>query len=153
MMDRLLRRRRARQTEGSGWGEGSCWRRCCPWCLPRCRRRPLWRSSRGTGPPPPEYQVKEDGTLIVGGDIEVHCSQVGLDEQYLTASGPQARACEAAGFEIAGDGTPSGASTPAASASGLPETGGSGPAVVAFVPLALLVGGLLAFGVVRRNLL
>ncbi len=107
----------------------------------------------GDGPPPPEYQVKEDGTLIVGGDIEVHCSQVGLDEQYLTASGPQARACEAAGFEIAGDGTPSGASTPAASASGLPETGGSGPAVVAFVPLALLVGGLLAFGVVRRNLL
>ena len=102
-------------------------------------------------PPPPEYQVKEDGTLIIGGDIEVHCSQVGLDEQYLTANGPQARACEAAGFEIAGDGTPGGASTPAISASALPETGGSGSAVVAFVPLALLVGGLLAFGVVHRN--
>ena len=105
----------------------------------------------GEGPPPPEYQVKEDGTLIVGGDIESHCSQVGLDEQYLTADGSEARACEAAGFEIAGDGPPGGVPTPAASASALPETGGSGSAVVAFVPLALLVGGLLAFGIVRRN--
>ncbi|CAA9399748.1 MAG: hypothetical protein AVDCRST_MAG01-01-943 [uncultured Rubrobacteraceae bacterium] len=105
----------------------------------------------GDAPPPPEYQVKEDGTLIVGGDIETHCSQVGLDEQYLTADGPEARACEAAGFKIAGDGTPGGASTPAASASALPETGGSGFPVAALVPLALLVGGLLAFGVVRRT--
>ena len=106
----------------------------------------------GEGPPPPEYQVKEDGTLIVGGDIETHCSQVGLDEQYLTADGPEARACEAAGFEIAGDGTPGGASTPAASASALPETGGFGFPVAALVPLALLVGGLLAFGVVVRRI-
>jgi hypothetical protein len=105
----------------------------------------------GNATPPPEYQVKEDGTLIIGGDVVVSCSQVGLDEQYLTAGGPQARACEAAGFGTAGDGPPDGASTPATSASALPETGGSGPLVVAFVPLVLLVSGLLAFGIMRRD--
>jgi hypothetical protein len=105
----------------------------------------------GNATPPPEYQVKEDGTLIIGGDIVVSCSQVGLDEQYLTAGGPAARACEAAGVGTAGDVSPDGASTPATSASALPETGGSGPLVVACVSLALLVGGLLAFGIVRRD--
>ncbi len=85
----------------------------------------------GVGPPPPECQVKGDGTLIIGGDIAVSCSQVGLDEQYLTAGGPEARACEVAGFGTAGDVPPDGTSTPAASAFALPETGGSGPVVVA----------------------
>lgn len=28
----------------------------------------------GNGPPPPEYQVKDDGTLIIGGDVAVSCS-------------------------------------------------------------------------------
>ncbi len=65
----------------------------------------------GDAPSPPEYQVKDDGTLIVGGDIVSSCFQVGLDDQYLRADGPEARACEAAGFEIAGNGSSGGAST------------------------------------------
>jgi LPXTG-motif cell wall-anchored protein len=103
-------------------------------------------------PPAPEYEVKDNGNLVIGGDIVVSCSQVGLDEQYLTADGPEARACEAAGFGTAAGPSSGGASTPAASASALPQTGGSGGYVAALVPLALLVGGgLLTFGVVRRD--
>jgi hypothetical protein len=105
----------------------------------------------GNATPPPEYQVKEDGTLIIGGDVAVSCHQVGQEDPYLQADGPAGRACEAAGFGTAAGPSSGGTSTPAASASALSETGGS-DYVVAFVPLALLVGaGLLAFGVVRRD--
>ncbi|HLL39423.1 MAG TPA: LPXTG cell wall anchor domain-containing protein [Rubrobacteraceae bacterium] len=109
----------------------------------------------GNATPPPEYQVKEDGTLIVGGDIEVHCSQVGLDEQYLTADGPHARACEAAGFEITGDGPPDPSRSPNASTASsnatLPETGGrSLPVPPLAAAAALLATGLLALRVMRR---
>ena len=106
----------------------------------------------GNATPPPKYQVKEDGSLIIGGDVVVSCHQIGQEDPYLQADGPEARACEAAGFGTATGPSSDDTSTPEASASALPETGGSGPVVVALVPLALLVGGLLAFGVVRRNL-
>lgn len=105
----------------------------------------------GNAPPPPEYQVKEDGTLVIGGDVEVSCSQIGLEDPYLKAGGPEARACEAAGFGTAADPSLGGASTPAASDSALLETGGPG-SVVALVPPVLLAGAcLLAFGVVRGD--
>ena len=101
----------------------------------------------GNAPSPPEYQVKEDGTLVIGGDVAVSCSQIGLEDPYLMAGGPEARACEAAGFGTAEDPS-SGAATPAPS---LPETGGL-VSVVALVPLTLLVGAvLLTFGAVRRD--
>lgn len=105
----------------------------------------------GDAPPPPGYQVKEDGTLVIGGDVVVSCSQVGLEDPYLKAGGPEARACEAAGFGGAAGPSPGGAPAPEASASALPETGGLG-SVVALAALVLLVGaGLLAFGVARRD--
>lgn len=104
----------------------------------------------GGAPPPPEYQVKDDGSLVIGGDVVVSCFQIGREDPYLQADGPEARACEAAGFGTAA-GSPSGGATPAPPTSALPETGGPG-SVVAFIPLALLAGGLLTFGVVRRNL-
>ena len=104
----------------------------------------------GNATPPPEYQVKEDGSLIIGGDVVVSCHQIGQEDPYLQADGPEARACEAAGFGTAASPSSGDTTTPEAEASALPETSGSGP-VVALVPLALLVGGLLVFGVVRRN--
>lgn len=105
----------------------------------------------GDGPPPPKYQVKEDGSLVIGGDVVVSCDQIGQEDPYLQADGPEARACEAAGFGTAAGPSSGGASTSDASASALPETGGPGGPVAALVPLALLVGGLLAFGVMRRD--
>jgi hypothetical protein len=105
----------------------------------------------GNATPPPEYQVKEDGTLIIGGDVAVSCFQIGREDPYLQADGPQARACEAAGFGTAMGPSSGGTSAPSASASALPETGGSGFPMAALVPLALLAGGLLAFGLVRRD--
>jgi LPXTG-motif cell wall-anchored protein len=105
----------------------------------------------GNAPPPPEYQVKDDGSLVIGGDVVVSCFQIGQEDPYLQADGPEARACEAAGFGTAAGPSSGGASTPDASASALPETGGSGGTVAALVPLALLMGGLLAFVVVRGD--
>ena len=74
------------------------------------------------GPRPPEYQVDEDGTLIVGGDVLIDCSAIGLE-------GESARACESAGFPTAVD-DPSGT---------LPETGGAPPLLS--IGLLLLAGG------------
>ncbi len=79
------------------------------------------------------------------------CHQIGQEDPYLKADGPEARACEAAGFGTAAGPSSGGAYTPVASASALPKTGGSGGLMAALVPLALLVGGLLAFGAVRRD--
>lgn len=81
-------------------------------------------------PAPPEYQVQEDGTLVIGGDVLVRCAEVGLGDPYLGADDPEvraqierslresARACETAGFSTALDAASGGASaTPSASAS------------------------------------
>ena len=107
---------------------------------------PMWASPAaadlaGDAPPPPEYRVEGDGTLVVGGDVLVPCSQVGGGDSYVGADDPgvraqierfiseSARACEAAGFPTRVD-----------------------PPVAALVPVALLVGaGLLAFGTARRD--
>ena len=101
----------------------------------------------GEGPPPPEYQVEGDGSLIIGGDVVVPCSTItnpyategATPEQRRAAEEEAARACETAGF---------GASAPAALASApaddgpprteaLPETGGL---LLLLGPLALLLG-------------
>ena len=91
------------------------------------------------GPRPPEYQVTEDGTLIVGGDVLVKCVEVGLDDYPPGADDPavrvqierspreSARACRAAGFATATED----------SLEALPETGGAPP---------LLLAGLLFLG-------
>jgi hypothetical protein len=42
----------------------------------------------GEGPPPAEYEVKEDGTLIIGGDVAVSCAQIGREDPYLMPGGP-----------------------------------------------------------------
>ncbi len=96
-------------------------------------------------PHPPEYQVTEDGTLIIGGDVLVRCAEVGLDDYPLGADDPvvraqierslreSARACRAAGFPTAADD----------SLGALPETGGAPP----LLPIGLLLlagGGLVA---------
>ena len=93
----------------------------------------------GDAPPPPEYEVNEDGTLVIGGDILVRCAEVGLGNPYLGTDDPEvraqidqslresARACEAAGFETAVDhpsGSASSSSDASADAEVLPETGG-----------------------------
>lgn len=112
---------------------------------------PVLAQLAGDAPPPPEYQVKKDGTLVIGGDVAVSCSQVGLEDPYLEAGGPEARACEAAGFGTAADPSPGGVPAPTASASALPETGGRGSAVAPVALVLLLGAGLLAFGVARRD--
>ena len=118
----------------------------------------------GDAPLPPEFQVEEDGTLVIGGDVRVPCSEFGLGViDTAEPNDPAVRACEAAGFPTAVSVTsgrasaPSstsastGASAPAAAASALPETGGPA-SFMALVPLVLLVGtGLLAFRLVRRD--
>ena len=100
----------------------------------------------GDAPPPPEYQVKENGSLVIGGDVVVSCYQIGQEDPYLQADGPEARACEAAGFGTAADPSSGGApasentspsSVSSADAPALPETGGS------TLPALLLVAGTL----------
>lgn len=92
-------------------------------------------------PRPPEYQVTEDGTLIVGGDVFVRCAEVGLDDYPPGADDPvvraqidrslreSARACESVGFPTAVDN----------SLGALPETGGAPPLLS--IGLLLLAGG------------
>lgn len=60
----------------------------------------------GDGPPPPKYQVNEDGSLVIEGDIVVSCHQIGQEDPYLQADGPEAQACEAAGFGTAAGPSP-----------------------------------------------
>jgi len=115
----------------------------------------------GDGPPPPKYQVRDDGTLVIGGDVAVSCAQVGREDPYLMPGGPEARACEAAGFGTADD--PSSGYTPASgdtsSSSGasadarpLPETGGSAlPALLLAAGAPLAAGCLLAWRMMRRT--
>lgn len=116
------------------------------------------------GPRPPDYEVDEGGTLIIGGDVFTSCSGVGeapdpselrgvtpkVQAQIERAGREAIRACRAAGFDTAGD-LPAGASIAEGDAA-LPETGG--PALPG-APLAagavlLLAGGLLASRVIRR---
>ena len=99
-------------------------------------------------PRPPEYQVTEDGTLIVGGDVLVRCAEVGLGDDPPGADDPAiraqierslreaAQACQAAGFATATDD----------SLEALPETGGAPPLLL--TGLLFLAGG--ALFAVRR---
>ncbi len=115
----------------------------------------------GNGPPPPKYQVGDDGTLVIGGDVVVSCSQIGLEDPYLKAGGPEAQACEAAGFGTAAapslDDPPaptgnSPLSEASAEARALPETGGSAlPALLLAVGAPLAAGCLLARRKTRRT--
>ena len=116
-------------------------------------------------PRPPDYQVDENGTLIIEGDMLVPCSEVGgpPDPSETRNAAPKVRAeieqsrregiraCQAAGFDTAAGSSYGGAPASVASASALPETGGSASPVDALVPLALLVGVLLALGVARTD--
>lgn len=79
------------------------------------------------GPRPPEYQVTEDGALIIDGDVLIYCSAIGLE-------GESARVCESAGFPTAMD-DPSGT---------LPETGGAPPLLPIGLLLLTCVVGLVA---------
>ena len=102
-------------------------------------------------PRPPEYQVTEDGGLIIGGDIRGDCAAIGRADpterfadpsarvQMERADNEAARACEAAGFSTAADGV---------SSSALPETGGAPP-----LPLAglLLLAGVVGLVALRRT--
>lgn len=112
------------------------------------------------GPRPPDYEATEGGMLIIGGDVLIPCSDIGKPSdppgagEYppaVRAEIEQSRresilACQAAGFDTAGD-VPSSATT-------LPETGG--PALLAPMLLAavatLVAGGfLLVLGARRRS--
>jgi hypothetical protein len=115
----------------------------------------------GEGPPPPEYQVKDDGTLVIGGDVVVSCSQIGREDPYLMPGGPEARACEAAGFGTAddpflgdtqADGDTSSSSGVSADARPLPETGGFAlPGLLLAAGVSLTAGCLLAWRTTRRT--
>ena len=117
-------------------------------------------------PDPPRYAFRENGTVVIDGDVLTDCSSFAssLDrEEGFRGDEEQARSvlerCEEAGL-LPPEGTISsasaGASAPAgtsasASASPLPTTGGPA-SLMAFAPLALLVGsGLLAFKIVARS--
>lgn len=130
----------------------------------------------GDAPPPPEYEVNDDGTLVIGGDILVRCAEVGLGEIYLGTDDPEVRAqidqsiresaqaCEAAGFETAVDlpsgsasasssasasGSASSSSDASAEAQALPETGGLTPSGLLLAAGASLVAGCLLVSRVR----
>lgn len=113
----------------------------------------------GDAPSPPKYQVKEDGSLVIGGDVVVSCYQIGQEDPYLQADGPEAQACEAAGFGTAADPSSGGApgsgdtspsSVSSADARALPETGGSTlPALLLAAGTLVAAGCLLAWRVTR----
>jgi len=100
------------------------------------------------GPRPPDYEVTEAGMLIIGGDVLIPCSDIGTSSELPGLGGEdpgtrakieqarreEIRACQAAGFDTAGD-IPS-------DAAALPETGG--PALLA--PLLLTAVATLAAG-------
>ena len=89
-------------------------------------------------PGPSEYQVTEDGTLIIGGDVLVDCAEVGIVDETLERATPAVRAqegearneairsCRTAGFSTA-------ANVPLVA---LPETGGAPPLLLAGLLLA-----------------
>ncbi len=108
------------------------------------------------GPRPPDYEVDENGLLIIGGDVLIPCSAIGRpsDSSELRRATPEAQAeieqsrresiqaCQAAGFDTAGD-IPS-------DAEALPETGG--PALLApllLAAVATLAARLLVLGARR----
>lgn len=94
-------------------------------------------------PRPPEYQVTEDGKLIIGGDVEMSCADVGIVDETIDRATPPVRAedkgarneairlCRTAGFDTATDVSPA----------TLPETGGAPPLPLA--GLLLLASGAL----------
>lgn len=65
-------------------------------------------------PPPPEYEVTEDGTLIIGGDVFVSCREIGgpddnepfnpqVQVEIDQAAAEERQACREAGFPTYGD--------------------------------------------------
>lgn len=108
------------------------------------------------GPRPPDYEVDENGFLIIGGDVLIPCSAIGVSQDpELREAGPipeaqakkierasreEIRTCRAAGFETGVDLAASASPSPGASAADgngtLPETGG-----VALPALILLAAG------------
>jgi hypothetical protein len=94
-------------------------------------------------PRPPEYQVTEDGTLIIEGDVLVRCAEVGTVDETLDRAAPTVRAgeegarneaiqvCQDAGFSTAVD----------VSSEMLPESGGAPPLLL--TRLLLLADGAL----------
>lgn len=121
----------------------------------------LAQPEKGTPLPDlPRYAFREDGTVVIDGDVLTDCSSFAssLDRGGgFRGDAGQARSvleqCEEAGLLSLG-GTTSSASAGAsasATASPLPTTGGSVP-LMALAPLALLVGsGLLVFRIVSRS--
>lgn len=121
---------------------------------------PSFAQLAGDVPPPPEYQVTDDGTLIIGGDVLADCSQVGIPDPTLREAAPAVQAeeeevrneavqaCRASGFATAAD-TPTSTSastsahgSPALNADGLlPKTGGL------VLPIVLGSATLVAVGV------
>lgn len=112
---------------------------------------------------PPGYEVEEDGTLVIGGDVVVRCSEVGLlggdpgtnDPAVLSQINESVResvaACESAGFPTSADPAPGAAASDGASdTSGVSAPDGPAGSAVAVLPdtggLPLL--GLIALGAV-----
>ena len=115
-------------------------------------------------PRPPDYEVDENGLLIIGGDVLIPCSDIGMPSELPRLGGEdpgtrakieqtrreEIRACQAAGFDTAGNLPASASPSPSApaDAAALPETGG--PALLAPLLLAtvatLAAGSLLVLG-------
>ena len=110
------------------------------------------------GPRPPDYEVDENGMLIIGGDLLIPCSDIGERSDPSGAGGyppavrakwdrarrEEIRTCRAAGFETAGDLPASASPSPGAPAADgtLPETGGPAlPALLLLAAGASLAGG------------
>jgi len=112
------------------------------------------------GPRPPDYEVDENGLLVIGGDVRMPCSQIGgpsgspgagtnapaVQVKLERARIEQVRACRAAGYDTAGE--PSAGASPGSSAAEqlLPETGGPvfPAALLPSAAVLLSAGGLLA---------
>lgn len=96
---------------------------------------PAYTSQEGLG-----YEVYEDGTLIIGGDVLGSCDTV-LQEVQQTGAKPtqeilrQVEVCTEAGF-------------PPPGSESLPET--SGPPLLIIATLGLLLSGALCFRGIRR---
>ena len=101
------------------------------------------------GPRPPDYEVDGNGRLVIGGDVLIPCSDIGKPSgsSGLRRATPSARAeieksrvesiraCQAAGFDTAGD-IPS-------DVEALPETGGATFPAPLLAAVTILAAGLL----------
>ena len=97
---------------------------------------PVYTSQEGSG-----YEVYEDGSLIIGGDVLGSCDTVlqSIQQGPLKPSREtytQVEICEEAGFSVPGS-------------ESLPETGGPPLPIIAALGLLLLGGALCSLGVRR----